>query len=244
MDCQPTMEQKELLKSNLLHIDVQIRAAMAYELWGQGGRVSPGCGMCDNGIFWSYYVDECTNALHDAGRHIALRTHQDVLEVVRLLRTDVPRSEIRNQTRSKLMSSKHDNEDELLDNSINLAASLLLMIDFSGSPYGFSGHAEMHWGQGSLADYLEDYFGETCALADTRVKLDKNFNAPSLVRVAGLEIVWTDNLADHLLLSDDDTRVHIFHHATFLECQKDRYAFFSPHKATRLRRSVRRYLAS
>lgn len=225
------MEQTELLKSNLLHINLQIQAAIAHELWGTGGRVRPKCGMSDNSPFWSYYVDECTNALHDAGRHIALRTHYDVVEVVRLFRTDTPRSDIRNQTRSRLMSSKHNNEDELLDNSINLAASLLLMIDFCGSPYGFSGHTEMHWAQGSLADYLEDYFGDTCALTDTRVKLEKNFNARSLVRVAGLEIVWTDNMADHLLLSDDDSRVHIFHHATFLECQKNRYACFSHHKA-------------
>lgn len=236
MDDEPTMEQEELLKSHLLHINVQIKAAMVSELWGQEGRVRPGCGMCDNSLFWNYYVDECTNVLHDAGRHIALRTHQDVVEVVRLLRTNIPRSEIKKQARSKLMSSEHHNEDELLDNSINLAASLLLMIDFCGSPYGFSGHTEMHWVQGSLADYLDHYFGEPCALTNTRVKLEKNFNARSLIRVAGLEIVWTDNLADHLLLSDDDTKVHIFHHATFLGCQKDRYECFSCHKVARLHR--------
>lgn len=225
------MEQTVLLRSNLLHINLQIKATMAHELWGTGGRLRPRCGMRDNSLFWTYYLDECTNALHDAGRHIALRTHQDVVEIVRLLRTDVPKYDIRNQTRSKLISAKHHNEDELLDNSINLAASLLLMIDFCGSPYGFSGHTEMQWVQGSLADYLEKYFADTCALTDTRVKLEKNFNARSLVRVAGLEIVWTDNLADHLLMSDDDSRVHIFHHATFLECQKDRYVCFSNHKA-------------
>jgi hypothetical protein len=40
--------------------------------------------------------------------------------------------------------------------------------------------------------------------------------------MAGLEIVWTDNLADHLRLTDDDTKVHIFHHASFLEIQRTR----------------------
>lgn len=233
------MEHTDLLKSNLLHINLQIKAAIAYELWGTGGRVRPRCRMLDNSLFWSYYVDECTNALHDAGRHIALRTHHDVIEVVRLLRTDISRSDIRDQIRSKLITSKHHNEDELLDNSINLAASLLLMIDFCGSPYGFSGHTEMHWVRGSLADYLKDYFEDTCVLTDTRVKLEKNFNARSLIRVAGLEIVWTDNLADHLLLSDDDSRVHIFHHATLLENQKDRYACFSNHKAVQFTSSIR-----
>ena len=33
--------------------------------------------------------------------------------------------------------------------------------------------------------------------------------------------MWTDNLADHLRLTDDDKRVHIFHHASFLEAQRE-----------------------
>lgn len=50
-------------------------------------------------------------------------------------------------------------------------------------------------------------------------KLENNFTAINL-KLAGLEVVWTDNLIDHLRMSDDDTKVHIFHHAAFLECQQ------------------------
>ena len=39
-------------------------------------------------------------------------------------------------------------------------------------------------------------------------------------RIGGLRIIWTSNLADHLRLHDDDTRLSIFHHATFLHYQK------------------------
>lgn len=35
--------------------------------------------------------------------------------------------------------------------------------------------------------------------------------------MAGMCVTWTDNLADHLSLRDDDTRILIFHHATFLQ---------------------------
>jgi len=53
-----------------------------------------------------------------------------------------------------------------------------------------------------------------------RVKLDRPFTARNLERIAGLKIVWTDNLPDHLRLMRDDTEVAIYHHASFLEHQK------------------------
>lgn len=49
------------------------------------------------------------------------------------------------------------------------------------------------------------------------VKLEKLFNAYNLSRIAGIEIVWTSNLSDHLRRQEDDTRVAVFHHAFFLE---------------------------
>jgi hypothetical protein len=33
--------------------------------------------------------------------------------------------------------------------------------------------------------------------------------------------VWTSNLADHLLMRDDDTKVILFHHACFLRKHRD-----------------------
>jgi hypothetical protein len=51
------------------------------------------------------------------------------------------------------------------------------------------------------------------------VKLEKLFNAYNLSRIARIEVVWTSNLADHLRMQDDDTRVAIFQHAFFLENQ-------------------------
>jgi hypothetical protein len=53
-----------------------------------------------------------------------------------------------------------------------------------------------------------------------RVKLDRLFIARNLERIAGLKIVWTDNLSDHLRLMRDDTEVTIYPHASFLEHQK------------------------
>jgi hypothetical protein len=55
------------------------------------------------------------------------------------------------------------------------------------------------------------------------VKLDRIFNARNLGRIAGIEVYWTNNLFDHLRLIDEDRKVAVFHYASFLKCQRERY---------------------
>jgi len=54
------------------------------------------------------------------------------------------------------------------------------------------------------------------------VKLEKIFNAMNLEHIAGIEVRWTSNLADHLRMRDDDKAVEIFHYATFLRLHQSR----------------------
>ncbi|KAK6836451.1 hypothetical protein PG987_006946 [Apiospora arundinis] len=169
--------------------------------------------------FWEYYSNTCRQALHDGGRHNAVRSHADVIDVIRMLKLGLFREQIWATLRSKL-SKKHDNEAELLDNSIDLAASLLLMCDFGVTPLRFSGRTELNWTHGALKAFLADHFNDPPILSHEGMKLEKTFLARNLTKIGGIEIIWTDNLVDHLRLSDDDTKVHIFHHASFLEYQK------------------------
>jgi hypothetical protein len=180
----------------------------------------------------NYYSKECTNALHDGGRHVASRTHADIVSCAAKLRSGMPREDIKASLRSKL-STHHANDDEMLDNAIDLTASLLLMANFGCYSYGFSGRNRVCWttttSKGcSLREFLESYFEPERKLANESVKLEKVFKASNLDRIAGLEVVWTDNLADHLRLTDDDRRVHIFHHASFLETQRQRFVLIRP----------------
>ncbi|ROW01385.1 hypothetical protein VPNG_07618 [Cytospora leucostoma] len=186
---------------------------------GSGSKQRPNGLDFNLASFWKYYIRECEYAIHDGGRHIALRTQQDVVEVAAQLEAGLTRTEIKEDLRRKL-TSPHDNEDELLEDSINLVSNLLLMMGCGIFSHGFSGRTEIMWTQGSLRQHLVDYFGQPPVLGHERVKREKNFTARNLGRIAGLEIVWTDNLADHLRMSDDNTKVHIFHHASFLECQR------------------------
>jgi hypothetical protein len=54
------------------------------------------------------------------------------------------------------------------------------------------------------------------------IKLEKSFNALNVQRIGGIKIWWTNNLADHLRMMDDDKAVFVFHHASFLEHQVDK----------------------
>ncbi|RYP61195.1 hypothetical protein DL771_010201 [Monosporascus sp. 5C6A] len=195
------------------------KSAIAEAFWGSHHLQSFRAVDTNFDCFWAYYSKKCNHALHDGGRHVAARTHRDIIDVVRQLKLGANWADIRRSLRPKL-TIPHANEEELLENSIDLAANLLLMCDCGSFSHGFSGRMELKWREGPLGEFLTNYFGEEPVLDSDRVKLDKNFIARNIVRIGGVQIIWTDNLLDHLRLTDDDKRVHIFHHASFLEHQR------------------------
>jgi hypothetical protein len=169
--------------------------------------------------FFQYYTDHCLDALHDRGRHTCARSHRDIIEIVQHLKDGLTRGEIRPLLKSKL-SKPMSNEDELLNSAIDLAASLLLMIEIGCLQYGFSGQKQLVWTQNSLESCVRDHFNHAPILGNESVKLEKMFNAWNLGRIGGIEIIWTTNLTDHLRMMGEDKKVAIFQHATFLENQR------------------------
>lgn len=133
---------------------------------------------------------------------------------------DCSKETIKARLSSKLADPKPVNEDELPESSIDLTARLVYMMDIGALRYGFSGRIGLLWRQGSLKDFVHDHFNVPVML-DHDVKLEKMFNARNLGRTAGIQIVWTDNLADHLrVIYEGEKTVAIFHHASFLKCQQ------------------------
>ncbi|KAI0536201.1 hypothetical protein GGR58DRAFT_476170 [Xylaria digitata] len=200
-------------------IESHTQAEIRQEFWGSEYSLQVRRADIDLATFWDYYSKTSALSLHDGGRHVAVRTHRDIIDVVYLLKAGVTRDDIKRRLHSKL-KTKHINEDELLENSIDLAASLVVMCDCGISSHGFSGSTEIQWKCDSLMEFLSKYFGDKPILSIENIKLEKTFKARNFSRIAGLEIIWTDNLVDHLRLTDDDTKVHIFHHASFLEYQR------------------------
>jgi hypothetical protein len=102
-----------------------------------------------------------------------------------------------------------------------LAVRVLTMIDVGGLASGIRlGQVSRNWTHGSLRDFIKLTFPDTKELPDN-VKLERLFTARNLEWVADIQVIWTSNLADHLQLEDDDTKVRVFSHASFLELHRD-----------------------
>lgn len=172
--------------------------------------------------YWKFHHRECERALDDGGRHILARTHQDVLDVVAALKQGKLRKDIQQDLRTKL-TKIHNNENQLIDRCIDLSASLWLMMDFGNIQYGFSGRRQLQWKEDSLVSCVASSFNSIPLLGSKGVKLQRLFNARNLDQVAGVEILPTSNLLDHLRLTDDDTKLYVFYHATFLKYQLSKY---------------------
>ncbi|KAF2190101.1 hypothetical protein K469DRAFT_23454 [Zopfia rhizophila CBS 207.26] len=204
-------------------IDAQTRSEIINNLWSQKPSLQLQQGDLDWDSYFTYYTKQCNHALYDRGRHISSRTHHDVVDIAQQLEDLSSKDVIKQNLRSNLTSPNLPNENELLESSIDLASRLLLMMDIGVVQYGFSGRRQLVWSTGSLRDFLNGYFSQSQVLGHDNVKLERMFTARNLGRIAGIQIEWTDNLADHLrIIDDEDKRVAIFHHASFLKWQNSK----------------------
>ena len=92
----------------------------------------------------------------------------------------------------------------------------------TGRSITVSGETKLNWETGSIKDLVNTHMVPQTSMKE-QVKLEKIFNARNLERIAGVEIRWTTNFADHLRMRDDDTAVEIFHCASFLRLHQNWY---------------------
>ena len=193
-------------------------------LWGLS--VSPlhiASGDVNYDSYFSYYTEQCDLALYDGERHISVKSHQDIIKIAEQIRYQVDRKDIMLWLSSRLPLPRLENEEERINGSIDLVARLLCMINVGELQYGFSGQERLMWSENSLEHWIKNYFHSPRVLDNERVKLEKIFSAYNLGRIAGIEIQFTNNLADHLrLMSEDDKKVAIFHNAFFLISQRNK----------------------
>jgi hypothetical protein len=74
----------------------------------------------------------------------------------------------------------------------------------------------------TLSDLVADEFNGMKELV-VPVRLESIFIALNLELIGDIQIVWTDNLADHLRMSEEDTKVAIYGHAQFLKMNRDKW---------------------
>ncbi|KAF1963554.1 hypothetical protein CC80DRAFT_587938 [Byssothecium circinans] len=170
--------------------------------------------------FFSYYTRQFCQALHDNAEHISTKSHKDVLDVARHFKDSVPKEVIRQRLVSQYTGPKTGDVDKLCESSIDLAVRALLMLDVGELQNGFCGRKQILWKHGTVQEFVQEIFPSDPVLSHEGVKFGSKFIAHNLKRIAGIEIQWTTNLADHLRMTDEDRKVNIFHHASFLRCQR------------------------
>lgn len=211
----PQIRELEVLKEPLqkFPISASVQEGLLEALWEASGRhtsMSP---------YFQYYSKRIQRLRLDGHAGFCAEYHSDIASVGKRILSGATRDEIFQEIACDA-KSEHTAAD--INHGIDMCASLLVMteIELNGSPAGLSGLTAVPWKKGSLNDSLSCYFCPQKTLQADRPKLGKVFTARNLNRIAGIEIRWTTNLADHLRLVDDDQVVFIFHCASFLQLQK------------------------
>ncbi|ETI28856.1 hypothetical protein G647_01308 [Cladophialophora carrionii CBS 160.54] len=165
------------------------------------------------------------------GNHPALRSHEDVFEIIRVLKTqpDVPRSQV-----TQHYFSNRDSGNAPMppvtdqDRAVCLAVRAMTMINCSAERQ-FSDSVELGirplpWrGEISLSQFLTEAFPKTNhpALSEkdntgSSLEIKASLTAQRLKKIAGLKFRPTSDLREHLKLEQKLGVVLIFHHTAFL----------------------------
>jgi len=178
---------------------------------------------CPWDAYFRHYTAECRKFIEpDGGAYITVREHRDIIAIVRKLEEGGTKETIKRSLAS-LVTQQRREEDKyhMAEGAIRLVARLFLMIDVGApSKYQKWGSSFLPWSdeQDDVKTVLADYF--VVSSAETgNVVFEEEFTAFNIQRFTGLKIQWTSNLADHLRLIDNERRICIFHHATFLQHQ-------------------------
>lgn len=144
-------------------------------------------------------------------------------KITKMLQDDTSR-----KTAVSILKNRHGHEsppsqvNEKCEHALNLAGRLLSMTNIGSMQDEVNSRRLVEWDCGStLRQCLSAHFDRQHEMQWERTRLLKSFNPWGISVVAVITIRFTDNLANHLLLVEDDTMLLVFHHATFLEHQTD-----------------------
>jgi hypothetical protein len=217
-----------------VNADMPARTEIMKEFWGTdafsfGSRRSLNL---EGDSYFRYYEEQFGLAINNGRQFRSVATCQNLVDIIQKLRDERhDRQTVRQWFRKRLQvedsrrnllqtastneSDALDDVDELADEVINLAMRLWLMMPIGGFRQVCGPERVLEWKSGCVKDFLIQQFPKRHSPTEC-ASLEKVFNARNLKRLGGIRIVWTNNLADHLCLRDDDTKVSVFHHATFL----------------------------
>lgn len=194
----------------------------------------------DEDLYESYFTHVFWELCHKAGggdSSIRDLTYDQIFGIVQILKIQ---TWTKATTKEHLQQGASPLDAALTERAVNLAAALLVPLNFKNSGGARRGEV-ISWDENeTLSNMIAKRVirfpahQKTCASCaqNGRVRYAKNFNARQLSKIAGFEIIWTSNLVDHLLLQDQDdsVKVHIFHQLRSLQNHSSiaRFAYQSP----------------
>lgn len=181
----------------------------------------------DNGFeaFFSRYATLCSLAAN-TNRAIVNITHWQLASVIRLLRDpgNAPRNRL--QLIDLVYNSPFFTWDDsmggeyLAPSLLDLAVDVWSMLSIAKFPGDMSYDEPIPWEDDvTLTDVVHKCF-PLHPFSQDMVKMPQAFTAAHLEKIGGIQVVWTSNLADHLLLKEDDTKLMLFHQVSILRLHK------------------------
>ncbi|KAJ4005451.1 hypothetical protein NW752_002284 [Fusarium irregulare] len=173
--------------------------------------------LCHSAYFEYYQHQWGLTVAHYDGKFVALKTPEAMNQLVQQLQRNRSRAELLEFIKSR---SDEGVLEEACESSLNLAVRLLLMVKIGAIKYQFHARRCLGWSGGSPRDFINTQLGKEPVLEFKDIKVPKAFNGWSLEKVGGIKICFDNNLADHLLLVEDDSKVLVFPYVSFLESQR------------------------
>ncbi|KAK0754950.1 hypothetical protein B0T18DRAFT_455215 [Schizothecium vesticola] len=202
-------------------ISDELRTWLLKELWSDSAT-SPQAVSLSMSPYFDYYSKRCQRFSQDGGIHICVKSHQGLVDITeQILFVDATRSDIQRLLGSRLGGPVEEKRTGAMNTTIDLCGSLLLMAEVGVHEFGYSGCNPLAWsGPQTLRQAVEQHFRCEKELQPDNPRLGALFTARNLEYIGGMKIKWTTNIVDHLLLSDDDQTVFIFHCVGFLRFQQ------------------------
>ncbi|KAN0090497.1 hypothetical protein V8E51_019076 [Hyaloscypha variabilis] len=193
---------------------VSTREGIVKEFWGDGTPTVSKSTQDD--CYFEYLENQYRIACQDDHTQ-QICTLRNIYEIVRQCKEGKTREAIKADLSLKVDNFQKE-FDTQLDNAIDLAVRLWLMIHIGKLPRAVTGQSNVVWKEGSLRATVNEQFQHQLILTDS-VKFEKVFNLRNVERIADVKIQWTPNLVDHLKFNEDGKKpvLNVFHHATFLK---------------------------
>ena len=185
--------------------------------------------------YFAFFQSEC-ETWRLSGIPVALHTYRDLLALVKHLRTN--RTERRDSkamleffdrflaypaAAGQLPARPIQHDKASMMSALDLAVSLWLMPGLGSDRIRlYPGRLSLLWADfESLDDFIQKCFATEAP--ENSMKIERAFsdvpsslNAHNLKFIGGFDIIWTDCLADHLMLNDDLGTISLYHHASVL----------------------------